>query len=71
MKDVRRVLSILGLLALGWISLLLVMGRISLLDAGIRALAVMGAVLLVGKLVRVGTGILASSLEGGSAGQGS
>ncbi len=70
MKDVRRILSTLGLLALGWISLLLVLGRLSLLDAGIRALAVMVAVLVVGKLIRVGTGILASSLEA-SGGQGS
>ncbi len=70
MRDVRRVLSILGLLAMGWISLLLVMGRLSLLDAGIRALAVMLAVVVVTKLVRLGTRALASSLEA-SAGQGS
>jgi len=63
MDSLRRYAAVLGLLGLGWIAYGLVSGELALLDAGIRAGALLVGVLLITTFMRVGIGLLASSLE--------
>jgi len=62
-NSLRRYVAVLGLLGLGWIAYGLVSSELALFDAGIRAGALLVGVLLITALMRVGIGLLASSLE--------
>lgn len=63
MRKLRRALALVGLIATGAIAYLLVTGQMSAADAGLRAGAVMGAVLLAGRLSDAVISGVARSLE--------
>ena len=63
MDGLRRFVLAFGFVGVGWIGYTLVEGNLTLLDAGIRAAAVLGAVLVALALMRGGVRMLAASLE--------
>lgn len=63
MGSLRRLTAFLGLAGLGWIGYTLLMGDLTLADAGIRAAAIFGAVTVLSWVAGLGVRILASTLE--------
>lgn len=63
MASLKRSTALLGLIGIGWIGYTLVVGDVSLVDAGIRGGAILGAVLVLTRLFSVGVRALATSLE--------
>lgn len=63
MGSIRKAIAVVGLMGIGWIGYTLIQGDLSLLDAGIRAAAIFGAVIVLGQVLTIGVRLLASSLE--------
>lgn len=63
MAQIRRFVTLLGIAAIGLIGYQLVMGDMSLPDAGIRAMGVLVGVILVMRVVGSGVRLLAESLD--------
>jgi len=61
--SIRKAIAVVGLMGIGWIGYTLIQGDLSLLDAGIRAAAIFGAVIVLGQVLTIGVRLLASSLE--------
>ena len=59
----RRVLAGAGLVAILWIGVQLVQNKVSVADAGIRALLALVAVVVLSRLVTAGVKLLAVTLE--------
>lgn len=59
----RRVLAGAGLVAILWIGVQLVQNKVSVADAGIRALLALVAVVVLSRLVAAGVKLLAVTLE--------
>ncbi len=62
MSQIRRFVTLIGMVAIALISYQLIVGDISLPDAGIRALGVLIGVIVVMKLAAAGVNALAESL---------
>ncbi|MCP3934267.1 MAG: hypothetical protein GY708_02720 [Actinomycetia bacterium] len=62
MGQIRRFVTLLGMAAIGLIGYQLIVGDLSLPDAGVRALGVLIAVIVVMKLATAGVKALADSL---------
>ncbi len=63
MASLKRWTALLGLLGIGWIGFTLVVGDVSLVDAGVRAGAILAAVVVLTRLFSAGVRALATSLE--------
>ena len=63
MARLKSFVAMAGLAGVGWIAYTVVQGEVSLMDAGIRAAAVLGAVMVVTMFIGFGARMLAASLE--------
>lgn len=63
MGSIRRLIALLGLAGIGWIAYTLVLGQVTLADAGIRAAAILAAVMVLTRLFGFGVRMIATSLE--------
>jgi hypothetical protein len=63
MGTLKRFTAVAGLFGIAWIGYTLVRGEVTLLDAGVRAASIFGAVVVVSWIMGLGLRTMARSLE--------